>query len=234
MTYTPTIYDWRYTVVPMSQVFLAGGTATAGGMTLGGASVENPEPGGRAELRLEIARIANEDANLDASWLASRLMNGNIFRVKLFAPSVQLLSDADLGGSTETGVLWDNDLGWSGGQPWAFNPSSAITFGGQAGETTFRYNDSAYGRILKVGHVIGFHVDGYDFAHKVVDISYPSANRTEVTIEPPLRRRITTADRVLFRPSMLATCVNAREAVGNFLYGRAMTFGPLRLVEALV
>ena len=234
MTYVPVIYDWRDTVVPVKQVFIAGGQSLDGGMTLGGASVENPEPGGRAELRLEFDPFATAATNLDASWLASRMLNGSVFRIRLWQPTVQLLSDTILGGSTDLGVNWDNNLGWDGDVPWAFEPSSPITQGGAKGATQFRYNTVDYGRVLQIGHVIGFHSEGYDFAHVVVDISYPLTNRALVTVHPPLRRTITIADRVLFRPSMLATCVNAREVVGTFVYGTSLSFGPARFVEALV
>jgi hypothetical protein len=139
MTYSPTVYDWRYTVQPFKQVFFAGGMALDGGMTLGGAAVESPEPGGRGELRLEFGQIANTDANLDASWLASRIMNGSVFRLKLFYPTVQLVPDSDLGGSTESGVLWDNDLGWAGG-PWAFNPQAGLIGVALKGASTVRVN----------------------------------------------------------------------------------------------
>jgi hypothetical protein len=234
MTYSPTIYDWRDTVLPFKQVFLAGGTAVSGGMTIGGAAVESPEPGGRSELRLEFGSIAGRDANIDASWLASRLLNNNVFRIRLWQPTAQLMTDADLGGSTDAGTLFSSDTAFDGDVPWLFDPSSPVTLGAEAGETSFRYNDSGYGRKLRVGHVIGFRKDGYDFAHVVTDINYPTTNRTEVEVSPPLRRRITTSDRVLFRPAMLATCVNAREAVGTYLYGTTMGFGPMRFVEALV
>lgn len=233
MTYTPTIYDWRDTVLPMKQVFIAGGQALDGGMTLGGASVESPEPGGRAELRLEFGPFATVETNLDASWLASRMLNGAAFRIRLFAPTVQLIPAASLGGSDDAGLLWDTGLGWDG-TTWAFEPSAAVTVGGAKGATTFRYNTAEFGNVLKIGHVIGFHSEGHDFAHVVMDISYPAVNRALVTIEPPLRRAITTADRVLFRPSFTATCVNAREVVGNFIYGTSMSFAPARFIEALV
>lgn len=234
MTYVPVIYDWRDTVVPVKQVFIAGGQSLDGGMTLGGASVENPEPGGRAELRLEFDPFATAATNLDASYLASRMLNSAVFRIRLWQPTVQLLSDTILGGSTDLGANWSNNLGWDSDIPWAFEPSSAITLGGAKGATQFRYDTADFGRVLKVGHVIGLRKDGYDFAHMVVDISYPSINRALLTVEPPLRRTIIAADRILFRPAILATCVNAREVVGNFIYGTSLSFGPARFVEALV
>jgi hypothetical protein len=234
MTYTPIIYDWRDTVLPYKQVFFAGGTAMHGGMTIGGVSVMSPEPGGRAELRLEFAPIADATANLDASWLASRLMNGNIFRIRLFSPTVQLVPDSDLNGSTENGVNWSNNLGWEGDVPWAFDPKVGVVYTANAGATMITLNFVALGRVLKIGHLIGFRVGGYDFTHKVVDVSYDARDKATVTMEPPLRREVSFLDVAYLRPAMLATCVNAREAVGNFLHGTTMSFGPMRFVEALV
>ena len=125
MTYTPVIYDWPLLVEPISQTFRAGGTAVAGGMTLGGISVINPEPGGRAELAMDFPQFANEDVNLAASWVMSRVLNGATMRVRIFSPSVQLLSDSVLGVTTASGVTWSNNLGWLGA-PWAADPSMPI------------------------------------------------------------------------------------------------------------
>jgi len=233
MTYTPTIYNWRDTVQPKAQVFRAGGTAVAGGMTLGGASVVSPEAGGRGELMMEFDPLAIAGSNLDASWLASRMMNGNAFKIKLFAPSVQLVAAADLGG-LDDGVMWSNNLPWDNGLGWAFAPSADITVGGAKGSEQFKVNLNPFGQVLQIGHVIGFTIDGYDFTHIVMDISYPANNRATVTVNPPLRRQVTTDDKMLFRPSMTATCVNAREVMGNYIYGITMQLAPMRWVETLV
>ena len=234
MTYTPTIYDWRYTVMPYQQVFRAGGVALDGGMTVGGVGVESPEPGGRAELLMEFGKIANADANLDASWLASRMLNGAVFRIRLFAPTVQLVADSALGGSTGLGVNWSNNLSWSGGAAWAFDPQAGIVGTAAKGASSFVVNMAPYGQVLKIGHVIGFHIGGYDFAHVVTNISYNATNRATVEIQPPLRRALGALDNMKLRPTATVTCVNARDVVGNFLYGISATVNPARFVEALV
>lgn len=234
MTYTPTIYDWPGTVVPVNQVFRAGGLSIMGGMTLGGASVENPEPGGRGELVLEIAPIANADANLAASWLSSRMLNGAVLRIPLFQPTVQIVADSVLGGSTSAGVLWSNGFGWAGNVPWRFDPAASVTAVAAKGASSFVVNLTSLGQVLAIGHVIGFHTAGYDFAHIVTDIAYDATNQATVSINPPLRRALAVSDPMKFRPIMLATCTNARDAMTNFRFGTSMTFNPLRLVEALV
>lgn len=234
MTFTPTIYDWRASVEPMSQMFRAGGTSVAGGMTLGGASAESPEPGGRSELLLEFGPLAGSSANLDASWLVSRLIGGNVMRVRLWAPTVQLVADAALGGNTGLGVNWANNLRWANNLGWAFDPSAAVTVAGAKGATSFTADLVSYGRVLSIGHVVGFHLSGLDFAHVVTDISYSAANAATVTVSPPLRRAVTTSDRMLFRPTMLAVCSNAREVATNFKFGTQMALNAVRMVEALV
>lgn len=235
MTYRPIIYDWPLLAEPVNQVFLAGGTSVDGGMTIGGASVSNPEPGGRAELRFEFAQYASEDANLAASLVMSRIMNNAVMRIKLFSPSIQLLSDTDLGINTATGVLWSNGLGWSQA-PWAADPSRPIMGGGAAkGATTFAVNLVGFLNLIKVGHVVGFHLEGYDFAHKVINVAYnASGNRADCTVSPPLRRAIKNTDRVQFRPAMLVTCVNAREVAASYRLGRTIAMNAARFVEALV
>ena len=233
MTYTPVVYDWRYSVQPKDQVFRAGGNSISGGMTIGGASVVNPEPGGRAELFMEFDQLAIDGSNLDASWLISRMLNGNIFRVRLFAPSVQLVAADDLGG-VDDGVMWDNDLPWDNGYGWAFDPTAPVAIGGAKGDTSVKVNMSDYGQVLQIGHVIGFHVDGYDFAHVVTDISYTAADRATITVNPPLRRRVAADDVMYLRPTMTCTCVNAREVMGSFRRGLVMDLAPMRFVEALI
>lgn len=234
MTYTPTIYDWRTSVEPISQLFLAPSQSVSGGMLLGGASYENPEPGGRAELRLEFVPFANANTNLDASWLATRIQNGNIMRIRLWGPTPQLVSDAALGVSAPLGLNWSNGKGWANGYGWEVNPSADITVAGVKGGTTFTANLNPFGQVLQIGHVIGFSLSGLDFAHLVTDISYSANNRATVTVSPPLRRDVPGSARMLFRPVMLATCINGADVATNFKRGNVMAFNDARFVEALV
>lgn len=234
MTYTPVIYDWRPTIEPLDQIFWAGGASVSGGMTLGGASVENPEPGGRASLEMNFARLALATSNLDASWLISRILNGNILRIPLFTPSVQLVTDAVLGVSA-TGVTWSNGLGWSLGQNWRSNPTAAITVAGVKGGTTCTVNLTGLANALQLGHVIGFHLSGYDFAHVIMDIAYNTAGTSAaITVSPPLRRDVPTTARLTFRPIMLATCLNPNDVRDNFRWGQTMQLNTAKWAEALV
>lgn len=200
-------------------------------MTLGGASVLHPEPGGRAELVMAFATFADAETNLDASWTASRIMNGTVWRIPLYG-SVQLVSAADLD-VPDTGQTWANGAAWANDENWRANPFAYVTAAASKGAASFAVDMSILGDVLKIGHVIGFHLDGYDFAHMVMDIDYVDGVAT-VTVEPPLRRALAIDDYLLFRPVMTATCANAREVAGNFARGRAMTFGTARFVEALV
>jgi len=213
MTYTPTIYDWPSSVEPHSQYFRAAGGSVAGGMTLGGASVENPEPGGRAELFLEFDRLAADAANLDASWLLSRMTGGNVMRVPLWTPSAQIVSDEALGGVGTTAV---------------------VTVAGTKGGTTFKAALAPYGRVLNEGHVIGFTLGGYEFAHMVMSVSYNGSDVATIGVSPPLRRAVTTSDVMTFRPTMLVTCPNARDVATNYRFGIAIQLNAMRMVEAMV
>jgi len=161
------------------------------------------------------------------------LTNGTVFRIKLFAPSVQIVAAADLGG-VEGGLMWANDLPWANGLGWAYSPTAPVATGGAEGSTSVKVNMSDYGRVLKLGHVVGFHLDGYDFAHVITNISYTAANRATITVSPPLRRRVTAADVLQLRPTMLATCANPRDVMGNYRYGTTMALNAARFVEALV
>ena len=86
MTYSPVIYDWRKSIPVSDQIFSAGGTSIGGGVTLGGALVEHPEPGGRAALSMTVGPFKNNHImNRDASWSMTALKNGAVFRIRLCA-----------------------------------------------------------------------------------------------------------------------------------------------------
>ena len=231
MTYAPMIYDWPTSCAPIDQIFWAGGQAIAGGMTLGGVSVENPEPGGRATCSMNFAAFVDDDANRDASWLASRIRNGNIMRVPLWE-TVQLVPADQIFGAAADHFVETVDP-FSDIPKTAWNPSVAFTAPAAKGSTTVVANMGDLGQVLREGHVIGYKAGSYDFAHVVMAVSY-AGNVATATIDPPLRRAIAVADRMLLRPMMLATCANPSETIGTFTMGRTMRFGSAVFKEALV
>lgn len=229
---TPTIYDWRYSNAPIDQVFRAGGEDGGGGLTLGGYVSGNPEPGGRGELIMNFNAFATEQANLDASWTISRILNKTVFRVGLYN-SVQLVKASAFGDLDPDGNPWANDQPWANGQNWAASPTAPVAASALQGEVFCTVDLSEYGNILQNGHVIGFNAEDLDTAHTVMDISYAEGVAT-IELAPPLRRDLSVTDVMLFRPKMLVTCSNGREVMGNFQSGRHMTFGTARFVEALL
>ena len=227
MTYSPVIYDWRTDVQPIDQFFRAGGVSIQSGMTLGGASVENPEPGGRGELLLRFPMLALDSANRQASWTLSRMLNGNIMRIPLYSPTVQMIPDADIGTSV-TAPTWTNTT-WTN-TTWASDPLATVYATAAKGASVIQVDMSTFGRVAKNGHVIGFG----QVTHIILDITYTAANIATITIAPPLRKARNTTDVCKFRPVMIATCTNAREVADNFRNGRNMAMNPARFVEALV
>ena len=117
---------------------------------------------------------------------------------------------------------------------WEWNPTANVTATALKGETTVLVDMSTLGEVLLIGHVIGFYEGGYDFAHKVMDISYDAGDIATLTISPPLRRDLTISSEMTFRPKMLVTCSNAREVAGLFQRGRHMAFSAAQFVESLV
>ena len=220
MTYTPVFYDWPQDVQPISQLFRAGGVAIDGGMTLGGASVENPEPGGRGELLLGFTQFADPDTNRRAGWMLSRLLNGSIMRVRLWTPSVQLITLADLGLTVV-------------GNDWTSNPTAPITTAAAKGAVTIIIDMTAYGPVMGRGHVLGFASGSYEFAHEAMNVVYAGSIAT-VTLAPPLRRALTISDVAKFRPSMMVTCSNARDVANKFKWAQTMAMNDANLVESLV
>lgn len=236
MTYTPTIYDWRASLVPLNQTFRAGGQAIDGGLTSGGINVLNPEPGGRAEMVQDFAAFTSEQQNRDASWTMARILNGAIMRVPVWWYSVQLVPPEDVGGSVgdDNSLTWSDGTTWAGGVYWSFNPTAPVYAPASQGTETVQIDMSAYGEVLQIGHVIGFKVDTYDFAHTVMDISYDASDVATVTVSPPLRRDLTTSSEVRFRPFVMAVCSNARSVMGLYQRGRHVQLNAAQWVEALV
>jgi len=234
LTYDPQIYDWRRSCAPINQVIRAAGTSTQGGMTLGGAMVSYPQAGGRLSVHMEFAPFASVAANEDASWTISRIMNGNIMRVPIYN-SVQLVPVAELNGAGLTnGIPWSNDQPWGSGENWSWSPFVPVAAVALRGAESFAVDMAAVGRVLRIGHVLGFTYGQIDAAHVVMDIEYDAADVATVSIQPSLRRALAVDDQMLFRPRVLATCANAGEVMSTFQSGRHMTFNPAVFIEALL
>lgn len=232
MTIIPAIYDWRSSLVPLHQIYRAGGQERDGGMTLSGAMISNPEPGGRGMLRMIFRPFSLSRAvNADVSWTISRLLNQSVMRVRL-RESMQLVCSADLN-VTDTGQTWANGQPWANDENWRSNPFALVAAIALAGSETFTVDLSVTGQVLSIGHVIGFFLEGYDFAHIVMDIDYDGANLATVTVSPPLRRSLAANDLMLFRPSMLVTCMNARELSGDGPIMGLVSLPPVSFAEFL-
>lgn len=234
MAYQPAIYNWRRSLEPIDQVLRAGGEAVPGGLTLGGALVENPEPGGRAELMMAFpTNFSNRATSLDVSWTISRILNGSIFRIRLFT-SVQLVSSAALGVATgERGQTWSNGQPWGNGELWAFDPVAPVAADAARGASQVQIDLSEFGEVISIGHVVGFTIGGYSFAHVVMDCSYDGDTAT-LQISPPLRRAVSTENMLQFRPSVMVQCRNGSEVMGGFGLRRLGALNPAVFVEALV
>ena len=212
MTYTPTIYDWPANCEPLNQVFAAGGQSVPGGVTLGGTTFENPEPGGRGELTLDFATFVSDDALREASWLMSRIRNGAVFKYDLLV-TPQLIAEADLQTPRTAPV------------------DAAVS----QGSSTVTLDMATQGQVLKVGHLIGFNYDSdaWGATHVVESVSYDGSNVATVGVSPPIRRDMTTLDEAQFRPTMLIQCINPRDVLGTYQFGRHIRLGQARFVEAL-
>lgn len=202
-------------------------------MTLGGAMVSNPEPGGRGQLSMIFPAFwKGAQVNRDASWTISRLLNGSVMRIRL-CRSAQIVSAGDLGISTN-GNPWANGETWANGENWESTPAASIVTTSLAGTERFYVDLSVVGQVLWSGHVIGFHLDGYDFAHMVMEITYGAGNIAEVTVSPPLRRDVGPSDAMLFRPSMIVTCQNAAEVAADSPSRKFVSLGAASFAEFLV
>jgi hypothetical protein len=246
MTISPTIYDWP-SVVPVRQLFHAGGQAVEGGYTSGGVRVLSPEPGGFSWLEVEFGYQQDGETDSLISWLMSKIANGNVFRIPI-RRSPQLVPAKALGidiaeydplrrfGLTETitpseldGLPWGNGQSWSNGQPWQFNPLALAAGASLAGTTTLTVDMGELANGLRHGHVIGHK----DVAYLVDDVSYAGSIAT-VTVDPQLRKDVASGDLIRFRPKATFSAINPEAFRGLYEPGDLIALGSARFGEAIV
>lgn len=231
MTYSPVIRDWPTALVPMAQMFTGGSQPVAGGMTLGGAVVDNPEPGGRAVLTMDFAPFRRA-ANIPASWAATMLQAGAIFRIPITA-TVQLLSANEIFGDAADLYQSSTDP-FTGETVLRWDPFVPITTAASKGAATFLADFEELGQVLLPGHVVGFTFTDYHVAHKVVSVSYGVDDEATIGVFPPLRRALTTDTKLRLRPLMTATCQGHESVIGSYRLGQIMQFGAARFVETIL
>lgn len=230
---TPTIYDWPESIVPASALFYAGGQVRDGGVTAGGVLVLHPEPGGRAIVEMQFNYTADEADRVLASWLFSKVSNGNVFRFRL-PPSLQLVTAEDIGldapeGYEESGIPWDGDVYWDNDLGWEFEPGVFASAAALEGETALMVDMAGLAPGIRHGHVVGI----CDHAYMVDDIEYDGDAAT-ITVNPPLRGDIDTGDFVTFRPRMIGTVSDPATFRAMFEYGFLVRPGSATLTEVLV
>jgi hypothetical protein len=226
------IYDWRSTIRPYAEFYNPGGQTDQGGLTLGGFRFEQPEPGGRGALRMQFPHFHDPQSETDASWTIARIRNGAVMRIRMSATS-QLVSAEDLGGSDD-GLPWSGGLLWANGEPWEWSPRALVSTDALRGAVQFSADLSDFGRVVRIGHVIGLQSGNLDFAHEVMDVSYDEADVATFTVSPPLRRAVTAGDDLLFRPRIMAVCRNPGSAFGGMEVGQYIKIGDLEFEEALL
>lgn len=234
MTFVPVIYDWRASLCPVFQPVRAGGAAVGGGLTLGGAAIGDPEPGGRLEVQMSFPAFwTGQQATRDVSWTLSRLMGWSVWRIRL-AASAQLVPRADIFGTAAENLLVPVRSPADAGAPDSvWDPRVAVVAVAAIGAAQAVIDLAELGDVLQPGHVIGFRSGDFDFAHVVQDVTYDAGEAT-VTISPPLRRALTTSDWCYLRPAFLGVCTNAEAAVAAVPMRNLMGLAPLSFVEALV
>jgi hypothetical protein len=185
------------------QLFHVPGAVGDGGFTSGGARVSSPEPGGFAQLEIQPSLQLGEWSAPLSSWLMSK-GNGQILRVRL-APTPQVLSKRSL---MMANMPWKaeglkQEAPWSNFPAWDGDLVTTYTETALAGTNELTLDMAAFGRILKVGHVIGHENRTY----LVDEITYAGTIAT-VVVTPPLREDVTAGDTVLFRPWFTGSIAN--------------------------
>jgi len=180
MTISHTIWDFPNLNVK-AQLLRVPGFAFEGGLTVGGARISSPEPGGRAVLEMQLSLATKERTAPEVSWLMS-MTNGHIFKV-LLKRTPQL-------------VALPNEV------------STTMTANAAAleGAAILTVNTGAFGTILKRGHVIGH--DNYSYV--IYDVSYAGAIAT-VKLSPALRKPVASGATIRLRPYFLGSIANGDE-----------------------
>ena len=223
-------YKWRNLVEPIDQIFQAGGSMIAGGMTGGGTIIGSPEQGGRGTLTMSFSTLTGDDANSDASWTISKILDGSVFEIPLYR-SVQLVSREALGASGG-GLTWSNGQPWSNGQFWEASFREGIAGPSLEGSVTLKINETNFGPVLKLGKVFGLKANGINYTHKVMGIKRsPSSGVATIEISPPLRASVSEVDQIDYRPKMLAQCSNARSVASNYRNGIDIQLNDAKFVE---
>lgn len=193
---------WNFPTFQISkQLFYIPGASIEGGYTSGAARIITPEPAGFANLEIQPSLQFGEWEYPLSSWLMSKT-NGQIFKVRL-APTPQVPSGRSL--SVPWGAediypdsLWSNLQNWSGDITGTYN-SAALE-----GNNIVTIDMSAYGPLLKAGHVIGHEYNCY----LIDEVSYDTDGIATIAVLPPFRRNIAVGDQVWFRPWFTGTISN--------------------------
>ena len=237
---TVPIFDWPSAVSPWKQAFRAGGAAQDSGFTLGGSAILTPEAGGRAWLDAQFSYTGGIKGRL-VSWLLSKIMNGNVFRVPV-ARSAQLVSALDLGlpfTYDQFGNPWSNGLPWGSRFNWQFEPcivatadasEGSTTVSVDLGSTTVSVDLGVIGQVLNFGHPVG-HLGR---CYVIDDIAYGAGTLATLTLNPPLRVDVTAGDLFTLRPSMLATVPDPTGFQALFEPGGVIQPGTISFREALL
>jgi len=247
----PVIYDWPSSVVPVRQLFHAGGQATEGGITSGSVRLLYPEPGGVSWLEMEFGYQGNADPDPLASWLMSRVANGNIFRIPI-ERSPQLVSARALGidiaesdhlhrlglrelvGPTELdGVPWGNDQPWDTGNLWGFEPGALATAPSAEGSLSIEFDMASLANALRPGHVIGQAAGRKCAAYLIDDVDYAGSVATAVLMSP-LRYPVAVGDFVSFRPAGLFSATNPDSFRGLYEPADLVRLGSIQMMEAVL
>jgi hypothetical protein len=218
---------YEFPDVPVSkQLFYVPGAAVEGGFTSGGVRMLSPEPGGRAYLDIQLS-MRQEWSSPEASWLMSQ-SNGKVLRVRL-TKTPQLVTSSQLS-KPEGGTLGPPDALW---QAPKVNSGLRGRYVASAleGTTAAIIDMTAFGPILKRGHVIGHG----DQTYIIDDIIYSGANAV-VTVNPPFRKPVAVNDVCEFEPWFLGTMLSGSDfratydAENNGMH----QMGKITLSEAIV
>ena len=170
-------------------------------------------------LEIELSINDGQWADPSASWLMSKV-SGQILRIRLS-------KTPQIAWSSERNNHLDPD--WKNASRDNSDGVSAFLVDAPKGSLAVTVNLSAFGKILRPGHVIGHAFDCY----MVDEIAY-AGSVASFTVSPPIRRDILAGDDCLITPWFTGRISNGADMRSQYNHLGHIKMGNIILHEAII
>lgn len=224
------VYDYPAIMVPADSKVRALTSRIGPGLMFGGPRVASPEPGGLMAVDFSFATLKGEDASRLYGWVYDQLEGGaSVFLIRLM-DHVETVRASALGLTSGSIPFSSNGVTstFSDGTGFALSPTVEVAEAALDKSGVVKLDVSQYGRVLKLGHLIGFG----DTCNRIMGISY-SGDIATIELRLPLRAALVPGQRARLWPRIKAQA--SPETIGGFKalhrYGRFTQPGPVTFEE---